>query len=242
MCAYDATLAAPQATLVDIRVADPIAARLSDAEDAFNALYGKLTADDTIKNRYAGLVISNSWGLWAKDDNLPAGSVHRYFDNPNHPFTLMVKKLIGERVDVVFSAGDSGCELTPSPTGTIWGANSLDEVTSVAAIDVGKARISYSSRGPGALAPKKPDVSGYAEFIGSDNGDRDTGTSAAAAVTAGVVAAIRSQSGWGWKDKTPAEVKARLLAGVDKNVTQSGLAVTLSAWTADFGYGIARVP
>jgi hypothetical protein len=242
MCAYDATLIATGATLADLRVADPKEARLSDAEEAYNFFYARLTENDTYKNRYSGFVLSNSWGLQSKDDNLPPGSAHRYFDNPNHPFTLMVKKLIAERVDVVFSAGDSGGCPAASEDGSIWGANSLDAVVSVAAVDVEKTRLGYSSQGPGALAGNKPDVSSYAEFTGSDDGDRDTGTSAAAAITAGVVTAIRSQNGWGWRNKTPADVKERLKTTSEKDVTQGGTTTTLSGWSRDFGFGIARVP
>jgi len=158
MCAYDATLVANNATLVDIRAGDPKDLRLSDATEAYDVLYAKITSDPTLKTKYRGLVLSNSWGIWAKDDNLPLGSVDRYFDNPNHPFTVMVRNLVALGADVVFAAGDSGECRSTSNNGTIWGANSLDEVISVAAVDVDKARIPYSSQGPGVLAATKPDA------------------------------------------------------------------------------------
>ena len=137
MCAYDATLVATHATLADIRVGDGETQRLSDAEKAYNAIYTKLTDDEAkIKNRYHGFVLSNSWGLYSPDDQLEPSE--RYFDNAEHPFTIAVKRLIDVGVDVVFSAGDSGCG---APGGTIWGANSLADVISVAAVDSNKARI-----------------------------------------------------------------------------------------------------
>jgi hypothetical protein len=239
MCAYDATLVGAHATLVDLRVGDGDGQRLSDAEKAFNTLYAKLTENSDVKDSYDGMVLSNSWGLQSPDDQLDPAV--RYFDNPNHPFTLAVKKLIAEGVDVVFSAGDSGCGAAAG-TGSIWGANSLDEAISVAAVDVNKARITYSSQGPGALATAKPDFSSYAHFIGTDDGDTDTGTSASAAVVAGIVAAIRAKPGMGWKQKTPAQIKEYLISVADRQVTDSnGAPMVLTGWTRDFGFGIARV-
>jgi hypothetical protein len=239
MCAYDATLIGSNATLLDLRVGDPKDERLSDALKAYHFLIAQLASRPALRDQYEGLVVSNSWGLWSKDDDLPPDE--RYFDNPNHPFTLAVRELVQDGADVLFAAGDSA--LCPSTgDGTIWAANSLDEVISVAAVDANKARISYSSQGPGTLAAQKPDLSAFSEFAGSDDGDVDTGTSAAAAVAAGIVAVARSREGWGWKIKSPAQLKQHLIDTADRAVTQGGSLVTLTGWTRDFGFGIARVP
>jgi len=240
MCAYDATLVATKATLIDIRTADPLKLRLSDAEAAYNTLLGKLQTDPTLKTRYQGLVLSNSWGLATPDSNQKQSE--RYFDNANHPFTKVVVKLSTAGADIVFAAGDSAlCPPGEGEVGSIWGANSLEEVVSVAAVDLNKSRISYSAQGPGTLATQKPDMSSYSHFVGSDDGDKDTGTSASAAVVAGVIAAIRSQQGWGWLEKTPKEVKQRLRDTAIREVKQGDTVVTLDGWSRDFGFGIARM-
>ena len=239
MCAYDASLAGSQATFLDMRLGDRWDLRLSDARDAYVFLTAKLANDPTIKTRYQGLVVSNSWSVGFKDDNLPVGSAERYFDNPNHFFTVAASELISAGADIVFAAGNAG-DCSASPAGTIWGANSLDAVISVAAVDKKKARIYYSSEGPGVLSTNKPDISAFSEFFGSDDVDPDSGTSAAAAVVAGVVAAIRAQNGWGW-NKSPSELKQHLLDIADKDVMKGGAIVTLTGWTREFGVGVARV-
>ena len=82
----------------------------------------------------------------------------------------------------------------------------------------------------------------YSEFIGTDDEDVDTGTSASAAVVAGIVATIRGKPGMGWKQKTPAQIKVYMISVADRDVTDSnGSPMTLSNWSPDFGWGIARV-
>jgi hypothetical protein len=68
-------------------------------------------------------------------------------------------------------------------------------VYSVAGVDVTNTRVGYSSQGPGRLSTRKPDISAYTHFRGSDVYPNrvDGGTSAACPVAAGVVAAIRSR-------------------------------------------------
>jgi len=64
-------------------------------------------------------------------------------------------------------------------------------VTSVAGVVIGKDRIGYSTKGPGRLEERKPDIASYTHFAGSGVYQEDSGTSAATPVAAGVVAAIR---------------------------------------------------
>ncbi len=238
MVAYDATLLAPNITLVDIRTAEPFEERLSDAESAYNVLYARFKSDPTIKNRFAGMVVANSWAMSEPDPASP--DVTRYYDNPDHPFTRLVQKFIDNDIDVVFAAGNSGvCPLTTSTAGAVWGANSLGGVISVGAVDIDKLRYGGSSQGPGAIATAKPDIVSYTWFVGADDGLPDTGTSASAALVAGMVAAIRSSPGWGWNNKHPQDVRQRLIDTADKNVLAGG--GTLTGWNAEFGNGIARM-
>ena len=238
MVAYDATLLAPNITLVDIRTADPFKERLSDAENAFNVLYARFKSDPTIKNRYAGMVVANSWAMSEPDTQSPDSE--RYYNNSNHPFTQLVQKFIDDDIDVVFAAGNSGvCPVETAIAGSVWGANSLGGVISVGAVDIDKLRYGGSSQGPGAIATQKPDIVSYTWFVGADDGLPDTGTSASAALVAGMVAAIRSSPGWGWSNKHPQDVRQRLIDTADKNVLPGG--GSLTGWNAEFGNGIARM-
>ena len=238
MVAYDASLLAPNITLVDIRTADPFEQRLSDAENAYNVLFTRFKADPTIKSRFAGMVVANSWAMSEPDP--PSPDVTPYYDNPDHPFTLLVQKFIDNDIDVVFAAGNSGvCPVTTSAAGAVWGANSLGGVISVGAVDINKVRYGGSSQGPGAIATQKPDIVSYTWFVGADDGLPDTGTSASAALVAGMVAAIRSSPGWGWSNKHPQDVRQRLIDTADKNVLPGG--GSLTGWNAEFGNGIARM-
>lgn len=81
------------------------------------------------------------------------------------------------------------------PTGNISGANSLPSVLTVAGVNGQLHALTQSSFGPGALATDKPDVASFGGFSGSGIGTHvnDNGTSAAAGVAAGLVAALRSK-------------------------------------------------
>ncbi|HEY2152463.1 MAG TPA: S8 family serine peptidase [Vicinamibacterales bacterium] len=242
MCAYDVSIGARNASITDIRISTAADGALSDALEAYGFLLNKLTEPGSaLKQKYQALVVSNSWTASDNDSSLPPGTVP-YFSDPTHPFTLAVKELVREGADVVFSAGNRGCSAAPG-TVVIGGANSLPEVITVAAIDAGKSVLPISSQGPGKFVQDKPDVSSYGNFIGSDDRVADTGTSAAAAVTAGIIAAMRSQSGWaawGPTSKKPADLKTALTSNADKQVFRGGAQVVLTGWAPDFGFGIAR--
>jgi subtilisin family serine protease len=202
MCAYDALLAAPRSTLLDIAVLSHppnLPTLLSDAVVAFQGLLNLMLATP---RPYASLVVSNSWGVLNAAWDYPAGNPLRYIDNPHHAFNILGRSLVRSGADVVFAAGNCG----PScPAATchglgaglaINGANSHPDVLSVGAADVTGTLAGYSAQGPGALSSAKPDLLGYSHFLGSEalgHGVADEGTSAAAPVVAGVVAALRSK-------------------------------------------------
>lgn len=206
MCAYDVGISAPEAILLDFAILDgatSISGVLSDAV----ASYGRLLT--LLRDESSGvdaLVVTNSWGVFDPSTDFPVGSPSNYTDNPRHPFNVIVASLEAVGADILFAAGNCGvtcpdgrCRFANRP---INGANSHPKVLSVGGVDVNKARVGYSSHGPGRLAPQKPDICAYTHFIGSRIHQNapvnsfqaaDTGTSAACPVAAGVVAAVRTR-------------------------------------------------
>jgi hypothetical protein len=202
MCAYDALIAAPNASILDIPIMSaPVgtfAALLSDAVQAYAHLRSVL---DAMPADGKHLVVSNSWGIFDPAWDFPVGSPGNYSDNPAHPFNIIVGSLAQAGADILFAAGNCGRDCPDSRcrfgnARPINGANSHPQVLSIAGITVHRDRVGYSSQGPGRLADHKPDVSSYTHFLGSEaegQGEPDSGTSAACPVMAGVVAALRTK-------------------------------------------------
>jgi hypothetical protein len=223
MTAFDATIAAPGATLVDFPIlralrGEPRGAFGALLSDALLAHHVVLTSRSEIVPA-APWVICNSWAMHTEAEDYPVGDPRNYGANPVHPFNLIIDSLVDSGVDVVFAAGNCGqqcpvprCRLSGS---SIMGANSHPKAITVGAADVFGNPTGYSSRGPGQLAKRKPDLVAPAHFIGSRVAldvhrygahDADFGTSAAAAVVAGVVAALRTR----WPDLPPACLRETL--------------------------------
>ncbi|MEU4516396.1 S8 family serine peptidase [Nonomuraea wenchangensis] len=257
MCAFDALIAAPRAALIDIPLLPPalpdalpnalpnarppalpdalagaeaaVGGLLSDAVAAFAHLRGVLEAQPA---ETRALVVSNSWGSFSPEGDFPAGHPGNYSDNAAHPFNLMVAALDRMGADVLFAAGDRGRERPggrrPFPSRPIAGANSHPRALSVGGVDVNGARMSCSSRGPGRLTARKPDVCAYTRFAGSRAfGEADSGTSAAAPVAAGLVAAVRTR--WPASLLSPAQLRA-LLRRTAEDRSEVG-------FDYDYGYG-----
>ena len=89
MCAYDALIAAPKATLLDfpMLLARPVADHHSTSMvDAAMQAYQQL-AKVWRSNAFDALVVSNSWGLFHPClEDFPPGHSYRFIDNPNHVF------------------------------------------------------------------------------------------------------------------------------------------------------------
>lgn len=208
MCAFDALLAAPKATLIDIPLlqsttpgGSSMEGFLSDAIQAYSVLMLKKAAADWA---YRALVVNNSWGMYHLSWDFPAGHPGRYADNPNHPFNITVGTLARSGADILFAAGNCGKQCPDDrcqsvTTDTITGANAHPDVLTVAGVDTKRRRVGYSSQGPAIAGMKhaKPDIASYTHFEGSGAfpGEPDTGTSAACPVAAGCLAALRSKLG-----------------------------------------------
>lgn len=243
MCAYDALIAAPQATLLDIAVLASnaqgptiMSGVLSDAVRAFRHLIDVMNAPRRPGDTRS-LVVSNSWGMFHASWDFPVGHAGNYSHNPNHPFNRITAQLEAAGADILFAAGNCGADC---PDGRcqgvvnagIVGANSSPSVLAVAGVDVHRERAGYSTQGPGTLAWQKPDISGYTHFSGSGVYAADGGTSAACPVVAGVVAAVRTRRPYqaGLGTRTPAAIRSLLTSTADD--------LGVSGYDFDHGFGV----
>lgn len=254
-CAYDALIAAPNLTLLDYpflaqpqgpTLADTLAIALQAYSNLlFDWLFDKFPAN-LVNNfvrrglgNYTALVVNNNWGVSnQQSDPFPKGSPGRYIDNPRHPFQLIVAALALVGADIVFAAGDCGadcpndnCGGAPQP---IMSANAGAAVLSLAGCDTTDVRAGYSSQGPSIanMPPEKPDVTAYTHFVGSEQrgkGMQDGGTSAACAVAAGCVAALRTRTS---PFDIPSAALFQLLRTTARQVAKP------PGWNKDYGYGI----
>lgn len=239
MCAFDALIAAPRATFLDIPLlqssrsgGSQMDGLLSDALAAFAHLRTVLTQQPADRR---SLVISNSWGAFSPEWDFPVGDPGNYSDNPDHPFNVIVGSLDAAGADILFAAGNCGRDCPDGrcayPDRPITGANSHPNVLSVAGVDTSGQRVGYSSQGPGRLADRKPDLCAYTHFLGSTafGADApDSGTSTACPVLAGVIAAFRTQ--WPAAQVPPARLRELLLGSA---TDRAG-----AGFDHDYGHGV----
>jgi hypothetical protein len=253
MCAYDVLAIAPKATMLDypsLIARAPgnhtVTATVGAAMQAYATLIAFWINNLATAGPYKALVVNNSWGIFhpCEEDASP-GQPGRYIDNPFHPFHLLVWVLGILGADIVFAAGNGGLPCPAPPflhftTGSIRGANAYAEVLTVAGCDVNDRRVGYSSQGPAVAmfplpTPHKPDLTAYTHFLGSQVfGPRepDAGTSAACAIGAGCVAALRSHPQISSAAVPPAALFDAL------RTTARQVAAGGPGWNRDYGYGI----
>jgi hypothetical protein len=251
MCAYDALIAAPKATLLDIAmlIARPLAdhtatGTVSAAMQAYWPLINNWVVAPILKGQppaYEALVVSNSWGILYPTLDLPPGHPGRFIDNPNHIFRVFTRALAFAGVDIVFAASNCGPECPTAVClgksgGMIMGANAYDEVLTLAGCDIEDERVGYSSKGPSIanMPQEKPDLTAYTHFLGSKvsrNFVPDSGTSAACAVAAGCIAALRTHA-------SPTGIPPAALFQVLKD--SAFKVVTTPGWDPGYGHGIIR--
>jgi subtilisin family serine protease len=243
MCAFDAAIAAPRATFLDIQLlrssaSGPtvMAGFLSDAVRAYVHLCNIMSAPRRPgENRT--LVVNNSWGMFHPSWDFPVGHPGNYSDNPNHPFNRIVSTLERLGADILFAAGNCGANCPDGrcqgvTTNAIYGANGHPSVLTIAGVDISNTRVGYSTQGPGRLSRNKPDLCGYTHFRGSGVYPADGGTSAATPVVAGIVAAVRTKRPY--SPGSPATTPAVIRALMRSTATDLGVA----GFDFDHGYGV----
>jgi hypothetical protein len=185
MCSTDVLGMAPNAQVYDIRIAAAsITSTISQALAGFQWAINQHQIDGTPQ------ILTNSWGIFQENWD-PV-----YATDPNHPFTRKVVEALDEGIVVMFAAGNCGancpdgrCGPDSGPGRSIWGANSHPRVMTVGAVNRNEEFVGYSSQGPGALDPDKPDFCSVTHFTGFFNSD--SGTSAATPIAAGAVALLK---------------------------------------------------
>lgn len=254
MCAFDALIAAPNATLVDIPVLSArlpgggsrMSATLSAALLAYSGVLASWNSGvgSGDLSQYAGLILSNSWGIFHPSWDFPVGHPGRYCDNPNHPFMLQLEAMSRGGIDVFFAAGNCGADCPDGrcqnrTTDAVMGASASIDVMSIAGCDINDDRVGYSSQGPsipGIPPGTKPDITSYTHFDGSQAfgvGTPDSGTSAACPVAAGCMAALRT--------KISPRGAATTYMMYDHLRLNAAVKVPLApGWNADYGHGIIR--
>jgi hypothetical protein len=158
-----------------------------------------------------------------------------------------------EVADIVFAAGNCGAfapdgrctDDVIGPGRSILGPNSLPGVLTVGAVRTDGIWAGYSSQGPGQfscgcdVAQQKPDLAAPSDFrVGGILDGSAGGTSAASAVAAGIVAALRTR-GARTAAGTPDELFDLLRATARRNPaagwnprTGHGVIDAAAAWTA----------
>ncbi|MEC3195641.1 S8 family serine peptidase [Bacillus cereus] len=203
MTATDALGMAPQAQVYDIR----ISGASTPESTVSNALQGYQWAIQQHRTNGTPHILSNSWGIYQKS------WAPSYAENPNHPFTRKVVEAINEGILVLFAAGNCGetcptgrCGTDTGPGKSIWGANGHPQVMTVGAVNKNENWIGYSSQGPAALDPNKPDFCSISHFKGYTASDN--GTSAACPIAAGVVALLKQANPTLTQDKVKSVLRS----------------------------------
>ncbi len=223
MVAIDALGMAPKSSLYDIRISDGSSnsARLSDAIAGIHWAIERYRATGTPQ------ILCCGWGIYQQAHD------PKYASDANHPLTRKIVEAIDEGIIVLFAAGNGGqsspstwCGGDTGPGKSIWGANGHPRVMTVGAVNKDEQLIGYSSQGPAALDEHKPDFCGISHFAGYFCSD--SGTSAACAVAAGVVALLKQA-----RPTLTQEAVKRLLKSTAKDIGPPG-------WDRHSGSGIVQ--
>lgn len=203
MIAHNILAVAPDAILFDMPLAPPRIANITNFLSLANAAYQQALTDiqqGNLGNFPGPWIFVNPWGIYDRSTEHPLGE---YTTKLINPFNQLILKVVSQKMDVVFAAGNCG-QFCPDmrcgaedqgPGYSIWGANSLEQVLTVGAVRADSMWLGYSAQGPGQLqlGVNKPDLCATSQFC--EDGDAftiNTGTSAACGLAGGVVAALRS--------------------------------------------------
>ena len=223
MIAHNVLAVAPEATLFDLPMVPPRIIEveqffLHTADAAFRSMLDSI-AQFRAGNQWPGpWVLVNAWAIFDRTHEYPAGS---YTNDPNHPFNQMISEAVDTGIDIVFCAGNCG-QFCPDmrcgafdqgPGSSIFGANCHPKVLSVGAVRTDTLWLGYSSQGPGqvgfgARGHDKPDLCAPSQFHETDDAyTTNGGTSAACALSGGVIAALRSNPTWNSTAVPPERLK-----------------------------------
>jgi subtilisin family serine protease len=232
--------AAPEVIIWDCRILPQAIVNPTPFLASAQAAFRQMVLDIwTLRSQGRGLgpwVFVNAWGIFSREAEVPRGD---YTNRPSHPFNRMMRLLSRAGFDTVFSAGNCG-QFCPSnrcgpsdrgPGQSILGANSHRRVLTVGAVRNDGLWLGYSSQGPGQpyLSVRKPDLCAPSQFREDGDAHRvNSGTSAACALAAGVISALRSH--WGADVISPSELRliVNLTALIDNG----------PRWEGRLGHGI----
>ena len=237
---------APDARLYDIPAVPlnttPVPVAISEMQAGYGSLLQAIQQLRTRTQWSGPWVLVNAWGVFDTSTD-PSGSYTRNLEPLGHPLINLITKAVQDiRLDVIFSAGNCG-QFCPSqrcgrrdrgPGHSIWGASAHPLVITVGAVRSDETWVGYSSQGPGpeTLAVEKPDLCAPSQFCEThDAASLSSGTSASCAITAGVVAALRSNPAWDQITLTPEALRLAVIRAARKPFGSAG-------WDSRLGFGI----
>jgi serine protease AprX len=190
MCATDVLGMATEAKIFDIRISGAPGGSPTVSSLISNAIAGYQWCINNFRANGTPQIMTNSWGIYQSSWD-PV-----YASNPAHPFTRKVEEALSAGIIILFAAGNCGdscadrrCGSDQGSGKSIWGANGHPQVMTVGAVNKNEQYVGYSSQGPAALDPRKPDFCSITHFTGYF--PSDSGTSAATPITAGLVALFK---------------------------------------------------
>jgi Subtilase family len=230
---YDVPLIPPRITSV------PVFASTADA--VYRVLIVLIALLRTLPRWSGPWILVNAWAIFDRASEWPLGSYTQNTAIGGHPLINIVAQTVQQYIDVIFAAGNCG-QFCPSqrcggvdrgPGHSIWGANAHPLVITAGAVAADETWLGYSSQGPGpvALATRKPDICAPSQFCETyDAAVLNSGSSTACAMTAGVVAALRSNPPWDQVTVTPGHLKLALITSARKTHSPG--------WDDRLGFGI----
>jgi Subtilase family len=237
---------APEVKLYDVPAVPlnttPVTVAISEMQAAYGSLLQAIQQLRTTPQWSGPWVLVNAWGIFDTSTD-PSGSYTRNLEPHGHPLINLITRAVQvHRLDVIFAAGNCG-QFCPSqrcggrdrgPGHSIWGANAHPLVLTVGAVLSDETWVGYSSQGPGpeTLAWEKPDLCAPTQFCETyDAASLSSGTSASCAMTAGVIAALRSNPAWNQSTLTPEELRLAVINSARQPLGQPG-------WHSRLGFGI----
>jgi hypothetical protein len=238
---------APDAKLYDVpaipsTTAPSVQVFVSTIQAAYASLIHEILYRRSMAEWRGPWIFVNAWGIFDASAD-PTGSYTRNTEPGGHPMINLVGRAVHDHhFDIIFAAGNCG-QFCPSqtcgrrdrgPGHSIWGANAHPLVITAGAVRSDETWIGYSSQGPGPelLALQKPDLCAPTQFCEThDAALLSSGTSASCAMTAGVVAALRSKPAWDQFSVTPEALKLALVKIPRKPNGPAG-------WDDRFGFGV----